>query len=95
MGAAARAAFLGDAQQVGVKFAIHVFIVNDGKRIRSRREVFKIAARLLVPNFYHHDIGCRAQIFGRETLWRFEQRARDAACAVSYAQNFHVDSGAR
>ena len=29
-------AFLWDPQPVGVKLSVHIFIMNDGKRIRSR-----------------------------------------------------------
>jgi hypothetical protein len=44
-------AFGWDPQPVAVKLAVHVFIVNNGKRICSRRDVCKDATRLGIFEF--------------------------------------------
>ena len=75
-------AFCRDSQQVGIELAVHVLIMNDGYRIRSRRDVFKVAPRLLLPDFYDHHVRGRPQKLMREPLRRFKQRARDRAGAV-------------
>ena len=87
-------AFRWDPQPVGVKLAVHILIMNDGNRIRSRRDVFKVATRLCLPNFYYHNIRCRDQKLNRETHCRVEKRAIYGSSSVSNVQNLHVNSGA-
>lgn len=59
-------AFGRDAEHVGVELAVHILIMDNGNRIRSSRNVFKVATCLRLPYFYHHDIRCRAQkLFGK------------------------------
>jgi hypothetical protein len=68
--------------------------MNDGQRVPARRDIFKVAPRLRMPNFYYYDIRCRAQHLNRETLGRLEQRAIDSSSAVSNVQNLYVNAGA-
>lgn len=62
--------------------------------IGSRRDIFKVAARLRFPDLNHHHIRCRVEKFMRESIRRFKQRTGYGAGAVSYVQNIHMDSRA-
>jgi hypothetical protein len=68
--------------------------MNNGKRIRSRRDAYKVATRLRIPNFYCHHTDCVAQVLDRETNRRFEKRTGYGSRAVLYIQNFYVNAGA-
>jgi DNA topoisomerase IA len=63
------------------------------KRIRSRRDVFKVAARPRLLDFEYHSARCREQHVNRETLRRVEKRAIDGSSAVSNAQDLHMNTG--
>jgi hypothetical protein len=69
--------------------------MNDGKRIRSRRDAYKIATHLRILNLCHYDIGRWLQELSRKALWRFEKRASYHSSAVSDVQNLHVNARAR
>jgi hypothetical protein len=77
-----------------IELAVGILVMNDGQRILSRRDCFKVATRRRVSDFYHHDILCRVQKLARETRWRVEERAIYGSVTVLNVQNLDVDSGA-
>jgi hypothetical protein len=88
-------AFRWNAEQVGIELAVGIVIMDDRKRIRSRRDSFEVATRRRISNFYHHYVLRRTQKLARETGWRVEERAIYGSIAVPDVQNLHVNSGAR
>lgn len=64
-------------------------VMNDGHCIGPRRNIFKVTARLRLPNFYDHRILSRTQKLMRKPVRRFEQRTGYGAGAVYYSEYLH------
>ena len=68
--------------------------MNNGKRIRSLRDVYKVTAGLGIPNFHYHNIGGVKQKLDGKTNPQFEKRTPDGSRAVSNVKNLQVYSEA-
>ena len=81
--------------QVCCEFAVPIFVMNHSKCVRARRYVCKIAGGLGSTDFDHHNIGCKAQKFGRKPFWPFEQCACHRPNAIPDTEDLHMDSRLR
>jgi hypothetical protein len=71
----ARKVNMADENSLRAQFAVGILVMNDSRRIGSRRDSFEVATRLRISNFDHHYVLHLKQKIAREALWSLEERA--------------------